>query len=178
MQKATLTLSSALAAILAVTVILSVTATAAQAVLKSRIYHQSRIFSTIASQEQVDIIDVISGGETRNILVKFVAAVTNAYMNFEMIPYNEGQVFVTVFQSIPSNVHIEQFAYRRRNLIIKGISASKDDYNSLMRSLRNSEYFQNVTGHSYLAVDDTVHFEAECISHSQSNLLSFPQVRL
>lgn len=133
---------------------------------KSKIYQQSRIIGRLASQEQLDITSIVLDGEKRDITAKFVGALTTAYINFEMIPYSEGQTFVVLMQSINEGIHVENLEYKRRDLVISGVSNTIADYNSFMEHMENSGHFSSVTGHEYLNVDGGVNFDIWCAAEN------------
>lgn len=146
---------------------------AADRIRGSELYNKSRIISMIVSQEQVGITDIAGNKRNVDLLLKFVGALTSAYIDFELIPVGEVSTFAAVFESIPAEVTVERFEYHRKNLTIIGNAADQDSYETFLRSLRDTRYFEGVTGHCYLATDNTIRFELECISQSATVHLDF-----
>ena len=142
---------------------------------KSRLYLQSRMLGVIAKQDQVKVVSLLTDAEKRGALTKFIGALTSAYINFELIPYNEGQTFAAVFQSLEDGVHVEQFEYKRRDFLIRGWALTPEAYDAFAFKLSQSAGFSSVTGHKYLAVDDTIRFEIWCVTNHQSAPLLAPQ---
>lgn len=167
-------LTTTLCAVVCAAAVLAGTTLLADGVSRSRLYRQSQVFRAIAAQDQLNLVSVVQDGELRSLLTHFIAAVTNAYVNFEMIPYNEGQTFVAVLQSMSGGVHIERIEYQRRNLRMEGEADTPETYQHFVEALRGTQHFQGVSGHSYLTVEDTVHFEIECASIYQGNGIPLP----
>lgn len=145
----------------------------ANALLKSEIYSKSRLVTMIVSQDNVGIVELVQDSRNLDMMLKFVGALTSAYINFELIPVNEVGTFAAVFESVQGEVTIEKFEYHRKNLSIHGSTPTRQAYEDFVERLRDTEYFQQVTGHEYTAVDDSIQFELECDSQSVPVYLDF-----
>ena len=144
------------------TAILITTATAAIWIEHSRVYMQSQLLRSIAGEEGVNILSIVTSSEKRDVTAKFIAAITSAYINFELIPYNEVQTFTAVFMSLNEGVHIELFEYRRHDLVIRGNADSTENYDTFIKNLTDSGRFALVAGYVLSVENDTVTFEIWC----------------
>ena len=107
---------SVLTALLLAALMLLSTSWLADRVRQSTFYRQSRIVSSIVSLDSVGVMDIVSDRRNIDLLSKFAGAVASAYINFELIPIHEASTFAAVYESINSDVSIDSFSYRRRNL--------------------------------------------------------------
>lgn len=165
--------ASTITALLLAAAILLGTTLAANLVRSSNLYSKSRLISMIFSQEQINITDIAGNKRNVDLLLKFVGALTGAYIDFEMIPVNEIGTFAAVFESLPAGIEVEKFEYHRKNLTIAGTAANEDEYQSFLDSLRVTGYFEGVTSHYYLATSGRIQFELECISQAAQVHLEF-----
>ena len=131
---------------------------------QSRLYQHGIIFGGIIRQDQVDFISLVTDPEKRKVMTKFIGATTTAYLDFEMLPYGEAQVFTAVFQSLGEGVRIEGFEYRRRDLMITGSADTPEALDSFVSRLDASNHFASVIIHEYPPGDHAVPFEIWCIS--------------
>ena len=161
-------ISAALALIIAVAILLAA-CFAAIWVEHSRVYRQSSFLRSIVSGEDVSVLSIITDPQRRDMTARFIAALTNAYISFELIPHNEAQTFAAVFQSLSEGVHISHFEYRRHDLIMRGKADTMNDYNSFIEQLAATQRFALVTGHFNPTEDGKVMFEILC-STAQSSL--------
>ena len=163
------TISAALAVAVAAAILLS-TSLAAAWVEHSRIYMQSQMIRSIAGEDGVSMFSIVTSPEKRDVTLRFVAAITNAYINFELIPYNEAQTFTAIFASLNEGIHIETFEYRRHDLVIHGYANSIQNYYSFVKNLADNGRFASVTGYVLSEENNTVIFEVWCISTQTSDL--------
>lgn len=161
-----------LAFITAMAILLGTTVLA-DAFRSSQIYNKSRIIRMIVTQDQINITDMAGNKRNVDMMLKFVGALTSAYINFEMIPVGEVSTFVSVFESIPSDVTITKFEYHRKNLHITGMASNEESYTSFLQSLRDTEHFASVSGHFYLSTDNHIQFQMECLAQAASVHLEF-----
>ena len=160
-------ISTAIALAIAAAIIVT-TSFAASWVEHSRIYRQSRLLGAITGTEGVSILGIVTDPGKRDVTVKFIAALTSAYINFELIPYNEAQTFAAVFQSLSVGIYIDSFEYRRHDLMIRGFAGSMEDYNNFISSLAATQHFASVTGHANPILHGGISFEIWC-SAAQSS---------
>lgn len=161
-QKTACWIGESIAALLLAAAILLGAVLAAQGVSGSSWYRQSKIIGSIVSQESFGVSELVSDRRHVDVLLKFVSAVANAYVSFELIPVNEGTTFAAVFESIGPVITVERFDYQRRDLIITGLSPDRSGYYEFLRRLRSKPAFSGVSGHYYITVDDEVRFEIQC----------------
>lgn len=175
MEKLQIKLDGIVSGLLTAGAILVLTTWGAGRLLGSEAYNKSRIISMIVSQDSVGIADI--AGDKRNVdmMLKFVGALTSAYINFELIPVKEAGTFAAVFESAQGEggVEIEKFEYHRKNLTITGVSPEVEAYEEFLANLQETEYFESVTGHYYTTTDDRIRFELECASQTASVYLDF-----
>lgn len=133
-----------------------------QAFKNSGFYRQSKIIGLLVSRDSVGVRGLFEDSRNLDTMLKFTGALTSAYINFELIPVNEVDTFVVVLESLPENVVIEKFEYQRRNLIIEGSAANRSGYFEFLHNLREHEHFKNISEHSYLTTENSVHFELTC----------------
>lgn len=164
---------SLLSAALIVAAILFGTGYAAERVRASDFYRSSRLIGMIVSQEGVGLADMAGNKRNVDMMLKFVGALTSAYIDFELIPVGEVSTFTAVFESVPEGVEIEKFEYHRKDLFITGKAESGEAYKDFLTALRETDYFAGVNGHFYLSTDDDIRFELECTSHAVSVSLIF-----
>lgn len=160
------------AALIAALILLS-TNVAADRFRSGDFYNKSRLISMIVSREEIGIADIAGNKRNVDMLLKFVGALTSAYIDFEMIPVGEVGTFAAVFESVPQDVVIDKFEYHRKNLTITGNALSPEAYEDFLETLRDTDYFESVSGHYYLSTGDTIRFELECISQSAAIQLEF-----
>jgi len=135
---------------------------ALSSVQNSAIYRQSQIIGSVFSQQDVGFTDIVTNPTGRGLLLKFAEALANAYVNFELIPYNEVRTFTVVYQSLAPAVEIENFAYQRRDLIITGSAVHENGYLEFLHSLRSQGHFGQVTGSFHTTAESYVRFEIKC----------------
>jgi hypothetical protein len=131
-------------------------------VAKSTLYRQSRFVTSVLSQDSTSFTDIITQPQKLDVLIKFIGAVTTAYINFEMIPVNEVHTFVTIYESLNDAISIESFTYHGKSLTIVGTATDRSDYFKFENALRDQAYFDSVSAHQYITTDDTIRFEIEC----------------
>jgi len=161
--------SAALALAVATAILLS-TSLAALWVEHSRIYMQSQLLRSIAGEDGVSMLSIITSPEKRDVTLRFIAAITTAYISFELIPYNEAQTFTAIFASLNEGIHIELFEYRRHDLVIRGHANSIQNYYSFIKNLADNGHFTSVTGYVLSEESDTVVFEIWCIAAQAGDL--------
>ena len=159
-------ITSTLCALILAAAILLGTAFAAIWVEQSRIYQQSRLLASLMGREDVHMLSIITDSEKRDVTAKFIGALTSAYINFELIPYNEAQTFAAVFQSLSEGIHISNFAYRRHDLLIYGSADTIQDYENFTRRLAGTGHFASIVGHTRPARDGGITFEIWCLQGS------------
>lgn len=153
-------------------VTLSMTA-AAQGIVSSPVYRQSRVISMLVQQDSLSLDGLLKDRRNIDTVVKFAGALTTAYINFEFIPVNEAGAFVAVFESLSDGVEIEKFEYRGTALAIVGTADSEEEYNVFLESLRDRGYFVSVTGSAYESTQDTTRFEIVCEATAVQTYLAF-----
>lgn len=173
MERISIRFSGLLLSLLVAATILFGSTWLAQSVRSSGIYNKSRLMSIILSQEEISFSDMAGSRRNANMMVKFVGALTSAYIDFEMIPVNEFDTFTAVFESMGSEIAIDRFAYQRKNLIIYGQADTQEAYQAFLSDLRETDQFDGVSGHDYLTTADTIRFEIACISHISTLELGF-----
>lgn len=146
---------------------------AADRIRSSELYSKSRLISMIVTQGQVGIADVAGNKRNVDMMLKFVGALTSAYIDFELIPVGEVGTFAAVFESAPPEILIDKFEYHRKNLTITGSAPDQESYETFLHDLRETRRFEGVTGHYYLDTDDRIRFELECISKATAIHLEF-----
>lgn len=134
----------------------------ARALLNSELYGKSRVISMIVAQDTVGVADLAADRRNLDIVLKFAGALTSAYIDFELIPVGEAGTFAAVFESVPDDVDITRFEYRRKNLVIFGSAPDKERYDAFVAGLEGTGHFESVSGHRYDATDGTLRFELEC----------------
>lgn len=142
----------------------------ARQLTESPIYRQSQIISSIFSgvdslgEENPGWSTLLTDDNGRDVLLKFAGALANAYVSFELIPINEAETFAAIYQSLDDSIGIDEFSYHRKNLSITGSAADEAAYEGFISRLEETAHFEQVSGHSYTATDDSVKFEIECIA--------------
>lgn len=157
-------LLASIVALALVAVIFLSTTHAARLVLNSEIYGKSRLISRIVAQDSVGVVNIVADRRNIDMLLKFVGAITSAYIDFELIPLNEAGTFAVVFESAVDLVEIEKFSYHRKDLTIEGTAADEESYADFLQRLSESDYFENVAGHYYITTGDTIRFQIDCAS--------------
>lgn len=151
-------------ALLAAGIILLCSMLLVQRVENSSLYRQGRFVGSVLSQESVGAGEILGNTKSIRMTVKFAAAVTSAYINFELIPVNEASTFVVIFESVNDGINVELFEYRRKNLVIDGYADTQEAFEAFLGNLRHRDYFDSVSGDSYLTTEDTVRFRIVCVS--------------
>lgn len=141
---------------------------AAQQVLSSKLYTQSRLIRRIVQQEQIQLADMASNRRNLDLLLQFAGAVTSAYIDFELIPINEANTFAVIFDSLPGNIEITHFDYQRKDLIIEGISPDPESVEAFRAALEESAYFAQVNGEVQGSDTNNMPFRIECIAQSRT----------
>ena len=129
-----ISLKQAFTAILLAVAMLAGGAVLAEAFKKSNIYLRSAALCEIIMQEGAGLTGLLQSHEKRTAATKFAQAVATAYLDFEMIPYNEVSTFMAVFGSISNEIRLDSFEYRGRTLIISG-SAEPGAFRRFVTSL-------------------------------------------
>lgn len=173
MQKTLTRVWDIIIAALTAALILYSTMFLARKAVDSQVYQQSRIVSMLVQQDTLDISDMLSDTRGVGMIVKFAGALTSAYINFELIPVNEAPTFMAVFESMPDDVSVSGFDYRRKDLIITGSAKTAAGYESFIKALRERDHFASVSGSGYDATDGSVRFEIVCASNSPDAYLDF-----
>ena len=132
------------------------------AVQESALYRQSKIIGSVFSEQDVGIIDIALSPRARRLLLKFAGALADAYVNFELIPYDEIRTFTVVYESLGPAIEVEGFAYSRKDLIITGVAPDESSYHEFVERLRSRDHFEKVTGSFNIAADGGVRFEIKC----------------
>lgn len=137
---------------------------------ESTLLAQSRVLRGLLQEDSVDALSILKDKDTRILLQKFVAAVASGYVNFELIPYNEGKTLSLLLSSINKGITIDSFSYSGRDFIIKG---SCDDFESLdkfVTNLREADYFKQVSVDTNWSLEKT-----EFTIHCYANAPDTPQ---
>ncbi|MCL2056890.1 MAG: PilN domain-containing protein [Oscillospiraceae bacterium] len=151
-----------LAGALAAALVLLSSAAVADIVKGTRLFRQGRFAAAVFSQQSMSLAGVAAEPEKLDAALKFLGAVTAAYINFEMIPVGEARTFAAVFQSLESGIAVEQFSYKGKTLEITGISPDNATSERFRRNLERQGYLLSVSYHAYVTVDDDVRFSIEC----------------
>lgn len=162
MTKASFYLKHTAAGAVTAAVILLSTILAARQVLGSTLFLQSRFVTTILSQDSISLAGVLTEPNKLDAGVKFLGAVTTAYINFEMIPVNEAKTFTVIFECLGDDITIESFHYQGKTLAISGEAPDTDSYEAFREALKEKDYFQSIRAHEYITVEDRVRFDLEC----------------
>jgi hypothetical protein len=157
---------AALAAVAAAAGILLAAGLLAGALKKSELYSQSRFLSTLLSEDAVELRDFATDRENLSTLVKFVGAVTEAYIDFELIPVGEADAFAAVFESRPRAVRIVRFEYRGKDLSIFGTAPDEAQYGEFVARLTDTGSFASVSGSFTDSADGAVSFEIGTVAHA------------
>lgn len=124
--------------------VLAGSAVGANALRESTLVTQSQVLRAVLSEQSVGVVSFLQDGRRMDMLRSFIRAVTEAYVNFELIPVNEGKTFAAIFTSLPEGVTVEQFVYHRRDLEIIGW-ATPEGYESFVSNLEDTRYFYQIT---------------------------------
>lgn len=170
--KKTSNISSMTAAFFLAALVLVSTMTAAEAVSNSKFFRQSKFVTTLLSSDSTSLTTIVTNPKTLDAFTKFLGAVTTAYINFEMIPVNEANTFIAVFESLNEAIEIESFTYHGKSLTITGTATGRTEYFRFYRALEATEHFASVNGHQYITVDDNVRFEIECAAEEAFSAFS------
>jgi len=131
-------------------------------ILDSRLIMQSRYARILLSQDDsYGITDMITNPKRYDAFLKFIGAVTAAYVNFEMIPLNEAKTFAVIFESMGGDIAIEDFEYQNNMLTITGTAPDVEAAGIFRDALRERGYFASVFMRRYEA-EDGAGFEIEC----------------
>ena len=132
---------------------------AAQRLKQSKLYVQGKILGGIIAQDGIELLPMLKSSEKRSATIKFAEAAVSAYIEFELIPYNEGDKFAAILKSINDQIHIQSFEYRRRALIIAGSADTQRGYESFARQLAASGQFGSVETVEYLHEEKQIRFK-------------------
>lgn len=126
----------------------------ANKVESSSLLTHSRVLKGLLEEDTVDIWSIVSQTGKREGAVKFISALADAYVAFELIPHKEGQTLMHIMNSMNDDIEIESFSYSGRDLTIKGKSATLGGYEDFVEKLDSSSYFIMVE-ESYLEEKDS-----------------------
>jgi hypothetical protein len=158
--------SAACALTIAASILLGTHLTAAW-ITNSRIYLNSMLLVSITDRDEgVSMFRVITDTEKRDMTARFIGALTNAYLRFELLPHTEAQTFAAVFQSLGEGIHISEFEYKRHDLLIRGNADTAEAYEAFLRQLSETGHFASVSGHTRPAYGGGVVFEIWCASQN------------
>lgn len=150
-----------LAVVLAVAIFLGCHALAQKA-HNSALLTQSRILRQLVADDSVDFMAIIKDENQRDVLKRFVAALANAYVSFELIPINEGDTLMAVISSLEPGIHVDAFAYQGRDLMIYGRADNRLAFDRLVWNLRNTDYFARVEPESWDSEAGPLEFAIAC----------------
>ena len=156
--------SAALALTLALAIALggiSLAEWAVDGVIGSAPYRQSKIISSLFSQQDVGLSTALTDPQARRTLLKFAGGLAEAYVRFELIPHSQLEIFSAVYGSLSPEVQITSFDHHGRNLIISGTAQSQEDYDRFLLNLRSTDHFSRVYGR--LGEGTPLSFEIECV---------------
>jgi Tfp pilus assembly protein PilN len=159
---ATQWLRSFASGLLVAALILLSTLLLAQRVVASTFFRQSRFVSAVLSQDSTSLTGILSDPQKLDASAKFLGAVTTAYLNFEMIPVNEARTFTAIFESLDSDIAIDNFTYQGKTLIIAGEAPDEKTLEAFRQDLEDQAYFTAVSLHQYTTVEDRIRFEMAC----------------
>ena len=146
----------------------------AMLVNNSTLLRQSRIFRNLLEQEDsVDIMQIVKSKNIRKAAEKFTAALTNAYVSFEMIPYDQGKTFTAIMSSLNDGIEVELFEYHGRDLLIVGKSDNMENYESFSLGLSSSGIFENVVKMHTELPDGEIEFSITCFSQTPETYTRF-----
>ena len=151
--------------------ILLVTSLTAIWVEQSRLYQQSRLLASLTGRDGVSMLSIITESEKRDVTAKFIGALMSAYINFELIPYNEIQTFAAVFESLGEGIRISNFEYRRHDLLIHGIADTRQNYEDFTRRLTDTGHFASISGHTRPIESGGFAFEIWCVAVQNAPLI-------
>lgn len=143
-------------------------------VRESAIYRKSKIVGSIFSGEDVGVSAVLTDARARTTLLKFTGALADAYVRFELIPVGELETFSAVYRNLTTDVEIDAFEYRRRNLILTGVARDESAYRSFLQGLRGSDQFAKVIGVVNTDSDGVICFEIECLPAHAAQFMAAP----
>lgn len=173
MEKKSSRVGGIVSAVMVAVLVLFTGTVAANTVRQSEFYSKSRVISLIFSQDGIAVTDIAGNKRNVDMMLKFVGALTSAYINFELIPVNEAGTFAAVFRSVPPEVTIDKFEYHRKNLTITGTASALEEYERFLDSLQEDGYFESVTGHHYLTTDDQIRFTLACTADTGTTAPAF-----
>ena len=151
-----------LAGIIAAALVLLFAMSCADMVKNSRLLQQGRFAAAVFSQQPTGLAGVLSEPKKFDATLKFLGAVTTAYINFEMIPVGEARTFVAVFESLESDIEIDRFSYKGKTLEIIGIAPDAQTAEAFRLNLERQDVMLSVSYHAYTTVDDRVRFRVGC----------------
>ena len=164
MQRISSQLYSLLLALLLTAAILFGSIWMAEEIRSSGVYNKSRLMSRILSQEEISFSDMLGDRHNVGMMLKFVGALTSAYIDFELIPVHELDTFTAVMGSVNDGIAIDRFAYHRKNLTIYGQAADREQMRQFLSALQETDQFKSIAQHAYETTADTMRFEMVCVS--------------
>jgi len=165
-------IASAACALTIAAAILLGTHFAAAWITNSRIYLNSMLLVSITDRDEgVSMFSIITDAQKRDMTARFIGALTNAYIHFELIPHNEAQTFTAVFQSLGEGIHISEFEYRRHDLLIRGSADTPEAYEAFIKRLISTGHFISVTGSAQPTQNGGVVFEIWCAAPQNSPVI-------
>lgn len=165
MEKGESRIGVTLSAVIAAAAVLFSTLLLSIPVSNSAFFQKSRFVRMILATDSVGISGLVANTAHVDVLIKFLGAVTTAYINFERIPVNEASTFAAIFESlteVDGTIGIESFSYQGRAIIITGTADTEQACEAFLAGLSEQKHFSAVSGHKYTTTEDNIRFEIEC----------------
>lgn len=139
----------------------------AQQIKNSTLMTQSRIFKDLfTTGSSSEYLSLLKTNERRQMLWSYVQALTKGYMDFELIPINEGDTLSALSESLNDEVDLQTFTYHRRDLEIEGTAENATALFNFVSSLRQTQHFEQVSIMQQESNEDgKLTFTIYCTSH-------------
>jgi Tfp pilus assembly protein PilN len=148
--------------LLAAAMVLLATLFVAGEIIETRLVRQGRYAAVLLAEDSLTLTGVVSDPKKLDATLKFLGAVTAAYINFELIPVNEARTFTVIFEALDDAITVDRFVYRGKTLIITGHAPDAKTGEAFRRRLEAQDYLVTVDYHAYTTVSDNVRFQVTC----------------
>ena len=137
-------LISVLLAVLCLSGVMWVGSFAADRIFTPANLQRFQVIQQLFSTDQVGILQVLEKAGGWDVARKYAAALTDATINFEFIPYNEGKNLSALIEAIPDGVVIQSFSFEQRDLKILCQAPDLETLRLFQTQLQDAQVYQEI----------------------------------
>ena len=113
------------------------------------------VIRQLFSTDEVGLLEVLQKEGGWDIARKYAAALADAAINFEFLPYNEGNNLTVLMDATPDEVTIQSFQFIQRDLEIRCTCQSVEPLQQFRAKLQQAKVYSQVDFHCTRQADGT-----------------------